>query len=66
MPLGVEPHKLVRSERVKAIGVPRFVTELDLEGVVGKDLNDRTDLTCRKAKLRHVREECYGVEKQDR
>jgi hypothetical protein len=66
MPLSVKPHELMCSERVKPIRVAGLVAELDLEGVLGKNLYDGTDLASRKTELRHIREECDGVEKLNR
>lgn len=65
MPLGVERDHLLRSERVQAIGAAGFIAELDLESVLGKNLNDSADLTSDKAQLRQVADESNGIEKMD-
>jgi hypothetical protein len=59
----VKCKELLRAKRVQSIGVTGLVTELDLEGVARKNLDDSADLPRRKPELWHVRSECNGVEK---
>ena len=65
MPLGVERDNLMCPERVQAVGVAGLVTELDLESVLGKNLNDSTNLASDKTQLGQIADECNGVEKMD-
>ena len=65
MPFRVERDHLLRPERVQAVGVAGLITELDLESILGKNLNDRTDLASDQAQLGQVADESYGIEKMD-
>lgn len=60
--LGLERDKLIRPERVEAVGVTGFINKLDLEGVVGKHLDHRADLAGDQAQFRHVADKRHGVE----
>jgi hypothetical protein len=50
---------------VQAIRVAGLIAELDLEGVVGKNLDDSTDLTRREPEFGQVRDESDRIEKLD-
>ena len=65
MPLRVQRNDLVRSKRVKAIGVTGLVAKLDLEGISRKNFDNRPDLARGKPKVGHVGNEGYRVEKLD-
>ena len=65
MSLGVERDNLMRSERVEAVCITRLVTELDLESVVGENLDDCANLTGNEAQLGQVADESHGVEQMD-
>ncbi len=65
MPLGVERDNLMRSERMQSVRVTGLVTELDLESVLRKNLNDSTDLASDKAQLGQVANKSNRIEKMD-
>lgn len=63
MSLRVKRKELVRSQRVEAIGVAGLIAKLDLEGVIGENLDDRSNFSSGKPKLRHIGDERDSVEK---
>lgn len=66
VPFGVQRNHLMRPERVKSIGLPLFITKLDLERIDRQDLDDRSHLSSDKAKFRHIMNDRYGVEQMNR
>ena len=65
MSQSVKCNDLVSAKRVKAISVARLVAELDLESILRKQLDDRSDFAGGKAKLGNVSNEGDRVEKAD-
>lgn len=65
MSLGVQRDELIGSERVQTVCVAGLVHELDLESVVGKNLDNGANLTGNKIQLGQVADECHGIEQTD-
>ena len=63
--LGVERDNLRRPKCVEAVCITRLVTELDLESVVGKNLDHCANLTGDEAQFGQVADESHGVEQMD-
>ena len=65
MSLGVERDNLMCPERVETVCITRLITELDLECVVGENLDDCANLTGDEAKLGQVADESHGIEQMN-
>ena len=63
--LGVERDNLMCPQRVKAVCITGLVAELDLENVVGENLDDCANLPGNKTQLWQVANESHGVEQMD-
>jgi len=63
--LGVERDNLMCSERVQTVCIAGLVAKLDLESVVGKNLDHSANLTGDEAQLGQVADESHGVEQMD-
>ena len=55
----------MRPERVETVCITRLVTELDLESVVGENLDDCPNLTGNETQLGQVADESNGVEQMN-
>ena len=65
MSLGMQRDELIGSERVQTVCVAGLIHELDLECVVGKNLDHGTNLAGNKAHLGQVADECHGIEQMN-
>lgn len=65
MSLGVKRDNLMCPERVETVCVAGLVAELDLESVVGENLDHSANLTGDETQLGQVADECHGVEQMD-
>ena len=62
---GVERDNLMCPQRVETVCITRLVTKLDLESVVGENLDDCANLAGNEAQLGQVADESHGVEQMD-
>ena len=65
MSLGMQRDELIGSERMQTICAAELVHELDLESVVGKNLNHCANLTGNKAQLGQVADERHSIEQMN-
>jgi len=63
--LGVERDDLLCPERVQAVCVTRLIAKLDLESVVGENLDHCADLPGDETQLGQVADESHGVEQMN-
>lgn len=62
---GVKRDNLMCPERVETVRVTRLVAKLDLESVVGENLDHSANLTGDETQLGQVADESHGVEQMD-